>query len=141
MAASVNDLIEFLIRCNDEDEAAARGCCEDVGVSADTWKAGKRSDGAVYVVDGYGDGVIQTVSAEAADEDSVANHIALHDPARVLRECAARRRLIERVKRMLSNPPREAGPEGQMDACIECLMLSAQSYADRSRFRDEWRVT
>lgn len=65
-----------------------------------------------------------------APDPAVAVHIALHDPARVLAECAARRRIIALHG---SGPPRVLSP-------IEyaTLLALAQPYAGREGWRAEW---
>lgn len=74
-----------------------------------------------------------------------ADHIARHDPARVLSEVEAKRRIVDACAQRI----REDG-DGQHDmlgvawtatfAAEEVLPLLAQPYADHPDFRDEWRA-
>jgi hypothetical protein len=71
-------------------------------------------------------------------------HIARWDPARVLAECAAKRRIVELHTEAEPGPHECPGrystssiAEG--DPC-ETLRLLAQPYADRRGFREEWRA-
>lgn len=74
-----------------------------------------------------------------------ADHIARHDPARVLREIDAKRRIID-----LCEPPlvevtglRDSEPQYLPGAGApwgeDVLRLLALPYADRPGYRDEWR--
>ena len=66
------------------------------------------------------------ISVEAAD----AAHIARHDPARVLAECAAKRRIVE-----LQN----GFPWCQNDNFDDVFELMALPYADRPGYRPAWK--
>jgi hypothetical protein len=80
----------------------------------------------------------------------VRGHVAAHDPARVLAECAARRRLVLACRD--SRPDRDflgARPQGMADFPLNprdqhqlaalALALLALPYADHSDFRTQWR--
>lgn len=58
-----------------------------------------------------------------------ATHIARHDPARILAECAAKRQIVEYCSDQL-------GDEYER---IPVLELLAQPYADHPEYRPEWR--
>lgn len=142
---AVNDLIEFLTRCNDEDEAAA----EAASLAAySSWQVDSGyvlvadNDGWTYCLTGYektSGAVLDSMTLGAVVCEEPAEHIALHDPARVLRECAARRWLIEGYRRAVSHEdPHEH--DCRSAAYAGALLLSAQSYADHPDFRDEWRI-
>jgi hypothetical protein len=91
---------------------------------------------ATAVVSGWGHDACGT---SASDEDRA--HIARHDPARVLAECEAKRRIVERHYEvpasdiMWSSCPvcRETWP------CPDLRAL-ASVYADHADYREEWRV-
>lgn len=130
----MNELIEFLTKCNDEDETAAK----EAGFPDAEWFTDLGDPGTVYADHENPWGIIEAGS-------DLAPHIAFHDPARVLRECAARRRVIER------HSPHgtvcsacafwiEGDPSYVTFPCAE-LLDSVQSYVDRPGFKDEWRVT
>lgn len=88
------DLVGFIRAQLAEDERIARAACWDE--QSDVWTA--RPPRASYerytVVDYLDDGVV-AVTPENADADGVGRHIAEHDPARVLREIGAKRRLLD----------------------------------------------
>jgi hypothetical protein len=159
----VNELIAFLEANNDADEAAAsEAMWTDLGGGSENWTAYHREkyDSGWAVIDGLDDGVITTVDPQAVDGAAVAQHIARHDPARVLRECEARRRLIAdwRIARGAEKRARNrwlesgamTGSEEQrselyiraiVGAHENAIRLSAQGFADRPEFRDEWRIS
>lgn len=129
-AVDVNDLIEFLTKCNDEDEAAAKAA------ASETWRVDRET--GYFHVYSEDDGIAFDLSPGDAD------HIALHDPARVLRECAARREVIA-LWRSWQKPDTKEDPlyvAGVTNTLARVLKQDAESaYADRPGFRDEWRVT
>jgi hypothetical protein len=88
--------------------------------------------------------------ARDRSEPAVADHVARHDPARVLAECTAKRRLVlacrdSRVDRAFLG----ARPEGLADFTLTpadqhqlaalTLALLALPYADHADYRPEWR--
>lgn len=144
-------IVEFLEARLDEDEEVARdaagwdssGSIRDEGL----W----HRDGVNSVIDSarrrvvHGDG--------SAPDDSKATHIVRHDPARVLREVAAKRAIIE---------PHERNTYYKFDddstgSCAECssycnedgcrnlvswpcdpLRALASAYADHPDYQQEW---
>lgn len=71
-------------------------------------------------------------------------HIAAHDPARVLREIEAKRRLVERYERALENRrahPDDLASAGALLALHGTVKVLAMPYADHPDYRDEWRPT
>jgi hypothetical protein len=123
-----NGLVAFLKARLDEDEQAARAA---VGFD-------------------YG------VREWADDGDPVNVHIARHDPARVLREVEAKRRMLEAHSRphhcahltgrgassVVDGKPwvfyEEAHTQDTGDIC-DVLRLLALPYADHKDYREEWR--
>src|SRR3954471_23024435 len=67
------------------------------------------------------------------DEQSrpAGNHIARHDPARVLADCEAKRRIVA-----LASDALESERPGVLGAVAELLALS---YADHPEYDEEWR--
>jgi hypothetical protein len=74
-----------------------------------------------------------------------AEHIARHDPARVLREVEAKRRLLDEVKQLIDTLDAKIesewgdghdGPTGESDLLLKLLALP---YSDRPGYREEWR--
>lgn len=66
--------------------------------------------------------------------DELAAHIARHDPARVLREVAAKRRILQARQEQIDDDPYIwlAG-----DVLLRAL---ASVYSDHESYRDEWRI-
>jgi len=70
-----------------------------------------------------------------------AAHVLRHDPARVLAECEAKRRIVERYRRH----ERDVTPHGvALDdsarfALEDTVRDLAQTYADHPAYRQEWR--
>ena len=62
---------------------------------------------------------------------AVGAHIARHDPARIVRDVEAKRRILDGV------PCTDY--LGDASVCRRTLKLLALPYADRPGFRDEWR--
>jgi hypothetical protein len=71
----------------------------------------------------------------------IAEHVARHDPARVLAECHARRQIAELATAYLSSP--ESGGWADVDSreyhnAEQTLHLLALPYADHPDYRQEW---
>ncbi len=74
-------------------------------------------------------------------------HIVRHDPARVLAECDAKRRIVEHLAETAAKcPPDDWPDEGGMelaplaDQSRYLLRLLALPYADHPDYQPEWRV-
>lgn len=143
-------LAEFLRARLDEDEQAAQA------LDGARWWA------ATNVGDEYNYGVVQDHEPEAEryaygeriascgvegldDGDHRAAHIARHDPARVLAEVAAKRRIVE-----LHDGAHECSTferDGEVDNCTWCLdaedcstmRLLALPHAEHPEYRQEWK--
>lgn len=142
MTTQTATLADFLLARIAEDEAAS------IAAPGASWEAECiGSEG--YVV--YGpvrvDGLGRTQSARCTYErweDNKANavHIARHDPARVLAECAAKCRIVEMHG---GAPPFYVDPCDAHDpiTCetVPCptLIALAARYADHPDFREDWR--
>ena len=98
----------------------------------DDEKTARRPTGRVYADD---DGCVATPEDEWADgSDRLPNHhntwALIHDPARVLAECEAKRRIVER----------EVNAANRMTyRRLLTLVDLASVYADHPDYRDEWR--
>lgn len=131
------DLVPWLGEQLDEDEQIAKAA------HTPNWSTDGRRGIHYGVEDGW-----MTDALTTADAD----HIARHDPARVLREIEAKRE----IRRWHSSPHtlvdgfcvEEGGPcthrgEAECTVCGESgcttLRLLALPYADRPGYREEWR--
>jgi hypothetical protein len=141
---AVTTLTEFLEARLAEDEAAARATLIDVDGSG-YWRADERP--VALTVDLYrvrdinARPVVEAVKSLYGDEgpagplyvdgEAVAAHVARHDPARVLREVTAKRKIISWVLLW----PMRPSPPSSVDGLLELLALP---YADHPDFREEW---
>lgn len=125
-------IAEFLLARIAEDEEAA------TAATGKTWRVDDETyPMAIQVADSHRDvvsggrwGGEGNVFEDGAD----AHHIARHDPARVLAECEAKRRIVERH---LAN--RLASDEVEFETEL-VLRALASVYADHPDFREEWRL-
>jgi hypothetical protein len=122
----VSDLAAFLAARLDEDEAAAK---------AGAYLPGKDWDAAVHGSGRERDGVLwdedhANVIAWFDDELAAAQHAARHDPARVLREVEAKRKILASE---CAPYPRHAPP------MTVTLRLLAAVYADHPDYDEIWR--
>lgn len=83
------DIAEFIAARLDEDEAAARVILEDPDYAAG-WH--EQSSGVLYVGPGGEDHPLDGL--QPLGDSRLSRHIARHDPARVLREVAAKRAIL-----------------------------------------------
>jgi len=154
----VTTLTEFLEARLAEDEAAAQATLIDVHGSGD-WRADERP--VALTVDLYrvrdinARPVVEEIRSLQDDDDpddikpyvdgaAVARHVALHDPARVLREVAAKRRVMERHRadtspyELYCGGCSDSGP--RLDECPELRDLAAV-YSDHPEFNQDWSAT
>ena len=140
-----DDLVTWLRAQLDEDERLARAAFSDAG----HWSAngsrfivdqpddGEWRRGTLAMDDRRVEGIGITLYDEGGHDEDQAAFIAEHDPARVLREVEAKRRIIE------EHPYAGAGKceTCDLDRDWPCptLRLLALPYADRSGYREEWR--
>src|SRR5690242_13034934 len=132
-------LTEFLLARIAEDEAAAREVT-DFFYSEGRWKWGHALPVKVALLDDRESVVLAT--RDDGPTWMACDHIARHDPARVLAECEAKRRIVQR------HALREFFRPGGADAlCTHCrdshpcadLRDLASVYADHPDYREEWR--
>lgn len=130
----MSDLVEFLLARIAEDEAVA-----SAAVSISPWQ----SNGGHYVEN-------HAVIAEVEEPEDGA-HIARHDPARVLAECEAKRRIVEACAAVSTSCPgwqdgdftvvrRLVAPHPEDEPhTLHILALLALPHADHPDYREEWR--
>ncbi len=132
------ELAEFLLARIAEDETAARTV-----YSPGTWRSGTTYT-AFVSVEAHSWTVVSDLERGDAD------FIARHDPARVLAECEAKRRIVELHPKIL-----EAYPDPKAYCCSACsaggeypggwpcatLCALTLPYADHPDYRDEWRAS
>lgn len=125
------DLVEWLTACLDAEEAEVR-------LTADAF-------GAVWTTDDAMESVRSDTGADVVTEPyTPRSFIAEHDPARVLREIAAKREIVEQHVPVgdgtvcLSYCHTRTPGEAQVWPCLT-LQLLALPYSDRPGYRDEWK--
>ena len=133
------DLVGFLLARLSEDEASARACTE---VFPAPWDVSERGHSATVRADEPNFRIV----AELEQSDSIdgwlgdrLDHIARHDPARVLAEVAAKRRIVGMLSSIV--PAKETNPIKSEDAVALAdwtLRLLALPYADHNDYRQEW---
>lgn len=120
-------LTDFLLARIAEDEAGARAASpgpwriagtDDERDDEDTWP------GDVLAVDGIK--AAESFALTDRQQFATAGHIARHDPARVLAECEAKRRIVELC-------------DGFDEQGREVRQLLALPYADHPDYREEWK--
>jgi hypothetical protein len=125
MTTTTQTLAAFLLECIAADERAAREASE-----REWWV-----DTEGCCVWNEQAGTVAQVSIESSDGTPAdARHIAAHDPARVLRQCAALRAVVERCRWMDDDPVvgRDmAVASAQVDDAAAILRALATIYADR----------
>jgi hypothetical protein len=112
----MNDIVAFLRARLDEDEAAAKKA------TGEHWEF----DGATVI---YGHALEQVVDYVYDDNQE---HIARHDPARVLREIEAKRRIIADFED-------ESTPLGETRGLSGAIMHLTAVYDTHPDYQGKWR--
>ncbi|MGW3808842.1 DUF6221 family protein [Micromonospora sp. NPDC005113] len=134
----MDDLVTWLRVQLDDDERVATG--SESSDAALRWSLKLPGYGS-WIQDGNGDTVVYD---EGAPSESEAEHITRHDPARVLAEVDAKRRIVdlfeyEQIDVSLPGGPPATVPGRRPATAGPVLRLLALPYADRPGYRDEWR--
>ncbi len=146
MTTATVTLTDFLLARIAGDEAVARAALSDGSEQKD--------DGRWSVSDSWGhddcliEGIGITIYDEGGHDAAQAAHIARWDPARVLAECEAKRRIVEVHEPMLIDAPTFADQTFAVVTCSLCddahpcrtLRHLAAVYADHPDWREEWRA-
>ena len=123
----MSDLAEFVAARLDEDEAAAK---------AVTFRSRFEADGH-HVHSPGGLGSPPMPLADVIDAETAA-HIARHDPARVLREVAVMRAILEHCARADGDSPRDR-ERGRWDSSNETMRILGTIWHDHPDYRPEWK--
>jgi hypothetical protein len=118
----MDDLAAFLKARLDEDEAAASAA------SPGPWRLNAEGDEVLAVDDVT---VAEAFALSGRQLRATADHIARHDPARVLREVAAGRAILTAYWAASSQPE-----EGGLEAAVRHL---AVVYSDHRGYRAKWK--
>ena len=133
----MTDLVEFLRARLDEDEQTATAATSATFGEDPTWTS--KDDGTGEQTHGYVMADHTAICGHDGDDVllPVADHIARHDPARVLREVEAKRQLLTRyeVHRDAAFPDYEGGYASAMD---DALAILAAVHSDHPDYQQEW---
>lgn len=134
------DLVSFVQARIAEDEAAARATAENY---PPPWRGREVDDEGDsietnVVFDTSHRTVVWWESGSREAMDRLGEHIAGHDPARVLADCAAKRAIVEQYRRAVAN--QEFGRSHVVLALAAVLMQLAQPYAGHPDFAPSWAV-
>lgn len=131
--AAVNDLVAFIHARLDEDEQAAKRVRQPYRLYVDNHgriSEPKRIDDLHGDRDGEYE---QWADGEDRMPNDIASWSLIYDPARVLREVAAKRGIAEEAEAIWNSDIDGAYGRGMM-----ILNLLALSYADHPDYREEW---
>jgi hypothetical protein len=150
-------LTEFLLARIAEDEATARAAL-DYSEGRWHWELHRGRPYRSALVNERGTVVLPPKNSDVYPSAPIAGHIARHDPARVLAECEAKRRIVERLGLLVTEHfSVSAGERHRQEAqhphlcdwrhMRETRMLElertlgdlAAVYADHPDYREEWR--
>lgn len=129
----MKDLIEFYRARLDEDESAAQAL-----MRGGNPKIGKPGQWNAYLEGGDEGWAVEDDAAGMAPgivrAREVADHVAQHDPARVLRKVEAGRELIKLCETRWTHDLR--GTEGGLEMALE---LAVYEWADHPDYQENWR--
>jgi len=130
----VTDLVAFLRARLDEDETVANEAAVKQGEYWHDWMAGQ------VVGSSTPTGTILVGHVCGPRTEAIGSHIARHDPARVLREVEAKRRIVslERDWPYGSGDP-EGAEYGWSDVMDRVLRLLALPYSDHPDYDESWK--
>lgn len=139
METSTLTLTDFLLARIAEDEAVARGASTLANWRYDPTKVNSVDREESVFAGPPGAMAITIASTGPADDPQSmrdAAHIARHDPARVLAECEAKRRIVESL---IDMEPVEDERKGQVVTLRWVCHSLALPYADHPDYREEWK--
>ncbi|MGH3548889.1 MAG: DUF6221 family protein [Pseudonocardiaceae bacterium] len=134
-------LVQFLLARIAEDEAGARAVTERQPI--DQWDAVGAAGEDDAALSYWGVARIAHAEPNPAAR-SIAQHIARWDPARVLAECEAKRRIVERAQFVSDHGPARDHlramdmTTGASAVLGDVLRWLAMPYAAHSEYRTEW---
>lgn len=142
---TVSDLVAFLLARLAEDEQVARAATPGPWVTEETFPGASLVQSNLVDMAEWPAQQSANVASESSSGDlrtGDAMHIARHDPARVLAEVAAKRRIIDRQEQIIASlagePLLADGNFLTLRDAGAVLRLLALPYADHADYRDEW---
>ena len=145
----MSDLVEFLRARLGEDEAVARAASypHPKWIVRKPWNDPRDpnrpqvSTEMVYRPDGSGTstGIALTPPDQVYDGHKIVPHIARHDPARVLADVDAKRRIIADREHIDASAGDTEWHSGYSDGNYDALRALALPYASHPDYRQEWK--
>jgi hypothetical protein len=129
----MDELVQWLREQLDDDERTARAATDGPWTTM-----GQRVLDPSPPSNRLGIGMAVGHAAASADYNETAEHIARHDPERVLREIDAKRQLLYQFEQR-GNSVRATVKPPTGGVWDDMLRLLALPYADRPGYREEWR--
>ncbi|MCG5464206.1 DUF6221 family protein [Micromonospora sp. MED01] len=131
-----DDRVAWLTAQLDDDERVARA-------AADCGPEWRFSEGAIYPsdVDRHPGALIH--GGYDYLDDQYGEHIARHDPARVLRRVAAGRKILAKYQGALMQEPKRPDDQvnrGYLIAMSQAVSALTTEYDDRPGYQEGWRV-
>jgi hypothetical protein len=130
-------LADFLLARIAEDEEAADGSLE---YGEGRWKwVDPFTDVKQALVDERGRTVLPSALGDVYPSVSVAEHIARHDPARVLAEVEAKRQILADLTELQDWDVKSEDVRGKIAGLLLAAHALALPYADHPDFNPDWR--
>lgn len=137
----MDDLVQWLHAQLDEDERIARQALDFVDAD---WRVDVARNVVLCPLLTSSGRQPTAVTAERwrypqVGTPGIVPHVAEHDPARVLREIEAKRRIIDQHERYAAERRRMMGGWDPQSDDSPILAALAAVYSDRPGYREEWR--
>ena len=136
--SGVDDLVAFLRARLDEDSAAAKKAAPE----GEAWELDNVPEDSARIEIASPHEWEVVVYDEGRPSRGQAEHILRWQPARVLREVEAKRRIVDEyneVRRMDRPEPEPEYAVGRAVGLGEAVRLLALPYSDHPDYREEWR--
>ena len=134
-------LTEFLLARIAEDEAGARAVIEaDYSDGMWRWDMHRAKPYRSALVDNRGVVVLPPKNDDVYPSKNVADHIARHDPARVLAECEAKRKIVAKHRHDIGADPCDAHNADYETIDCDTLQFLAEVYADHADYDEDWKM-
>ncbi len=133
------NIVDFIEARIDEDEAAAQAAT--VGGGPKWAAAGEPGESGDLIDAEHGGFVAWNRDEHAFQNHEDAVHIARHDPARVLRDCEAKRAIVQLYRDAWVQSTTGRGSREKAGAVFviqAALFALAGAYSDHPNYREEW---
>jgi hypothetical protein len=134
---------EFIHARLDEDERIAQAAIDDELPIPEDWPEIRAAQWEYSEFEGYDgkkEGQVRCVDLHLWDHcasNSQKRHIALHDPARILRQCAAIRESMKWCQLMIAEAANLSDSNHEAELALEAL---ANIWSDHADYDNEWKL-